>query len=299
MIRSTWSGALLLIFVAAGSSFAQKKPRVFGQIGIAGTGSTFRPFPPPGPFGYVKPRLFPTYGGGYIGGPIVNIGFGSPFYGPPVYAQPIVVSNPSDIIEIVPNIGVEPNVPPIVGQPAGRFRPIGPVDRDRARMAQPIGGRLPPPPENPRVTHARLMQDGVKAFGSGEYGRAMELFKKATATLPDHADAYFASGQAWIALGKYSEASKAIHTGLRIDPKWAADGPPMILLYGNRRFDFEQHRRALVEASEAFPADITLQFVRAYFDWFDAVRDAARLRFEELRPIVADASVIDLFLAEP
>jgi tetratricopeptide (TPR) repeat protein len=133
----------------------------------------------------------------------------------------------------------------------------------------------------------------------GEYGRAMELFKKATVTLPDEADAYFALAQAWIALGKYSVASIAIHTGLRIDLKWAADGPPMILLYGNRRFDFEQHRRALVDASEAFPADITLQFGRAYFEWFDAERDAARLRFEDLRPIVADAAIIDLFLAEP
>jgi hypothetical protein len=299
MIRSTWSGALLLILIAHGSLFAQKKPHVFGQIGIAATGSTIRPFPPPGPWGYTKPRLFPTYGGGYLGGPIVNIGFGSPFYGPPVYAQPIVVSNPSDIIEIVPNFAVEPNVPPIVGQPAGRFRPVGPVDRDRARMAQPIAARPAPPPENPQVAYDRLMRDGIKAFGMGEYGRAMELFKKATATLPDDADAYFALAQAWIALGKYADASIAIHTGLRIDPKWAADGPPMILLYGNRRFDFEQHRRALVDASEAFPADITLQFGRAYFEWFDAERDAARLRFEDLRPIVADAAIIDLFLAEP
>lgn len=299
MTRSAWLGALLVSLITGNRLLAQKQPRVFGTVGIAATGSTIRPFPPTGPFGNTKPRMFPTYGGGYLGGPIVNVGFGSPFYAPPVYAQPIVVSNPADIIEIVPNIGVDPNVPPIAGQPAGRFRPVGPVDRDRARMPQPIGVRPAPAAENPRIVHARLMKEGIAAFGAGEFGRAMELFKKATATLPDEADGFFALAQAWIALGKYSDASTAIHRGLRLDPKWAADGPPIIALYGNRRFEFDQHRLALVDASEAFPLDQTLQFVRAYFDWFDAERDAARRRFEQLRPIVADASVIDLFLSEP
>src|SRR5205823_14535071 len=94
------------------------------------------------------------------------------------------------------------------GDWAGRFRPVGPADRARAR--QPVGPEVPPPPRpaapDPKSEHAALVQDGRQAFAAGEYGRAAELFRQAIAAHPEPADADFLLAQAFLALGKYPDA---------------------------------------------------------------------------------------------
>jgi Tetratricopeptide repeat len=292
--------AAFLALFAPASPVAAQMPRFFHQASGVGAGSMFLPPPPVGPFGFATPRLFPSFGGGFYGpSPIISIGVGTPIYPSPYYMQPIVVSPSIEPIEILnsPNAGPM-NAGPIGGQPAGRFRPVGPLDRERARMAPPAAVN-PPPPADPMVESARLIREAKRAFGDGEYGRAGELLQKAVAAVPTSAEGHLLLGQAWFALGKYADAVAAIHAGVRLKPDWPDVGPPLVALYGARSAEFEFHQQMLSDAAKAAPNDAVLQFLSGYVAWFADREDEARQLFAALRRQVADSAVIDLFLAEP
>jgi hypothetical protein len=289
-----WAALVPLFFV---ESLLAQPPRFFNQAGCVGAGSMFSPA---GSLPWTMPRLFPSIGGGFYGpGPIISIGITPPIYPSPILAPPYLISPPIEPIELVPPSIVPVNGPSIRGEPAGRFRPVGPLDRDRARMAAPPAARAPIPPENPMAENARLVREAKRAFAEGEFGRAAELLQKATVAAPNLAGAHFLLAQAWIALGKYVDASVAIHRGIRLQPDWPDIGPPTIAIYGNRRVDFDLHRQLLTNAGANAPTDATLQFLNAYVAWFDDREDEARRIFASLRSLVADPAVIDLFLAEP
>jgi hypothetical protein len=292
--------AALLLFV--GPLFAHP-PRGFNQLGFAGAGSMFRPVPniP----GWNTPRLYPSFGGYRGFGPIVAVSVGVPFYPPPIYnpplySPPVVVPPPIETIEFPPPANVPAaNPPPIRGQAAGRFRPVGPGNRDQARMALPNAPKPNPIRENPMVSHARMVREGRAAFANGEYGRAADWFQRAIAVAPVVADGHLLLAQAWIALGKYVDAAAEIHRGVQLDRTWPTTGSPIRELYGPRQVDFDRHSQQLADAADAFPDDAALQFVLAYVHWFDGQRLRAQRIFESLRNRVANPDVVELFLGTP
>jgi hypothetical protein len=280
------------------SNLAAHPPRSFVQFGFGGTGSTVRPMPAiPG---WNALRIYPSIGSGFRGfTPIVAVSVGVPFfpplYLPSVYSPPVVVPTPIESIEIPPPAAA----PPIRGQPAGRFRPVGPGDRERARMAPPNAPNPKPPAENPLVAQARMVREGRAAFANGEYGRAADWFQRSVAVAPQVAEGHFLLAQAWVALGKYADAAIEIHRGVLLDRTWHKTGPPIRDLYGPRQADFDRHRQLLEDAVADYPDVAALEFVLAYVDWFDGQRQAAQQAFDLLRHRVADSAVIDLFLAGP
>lgn len=291
-----FGATLATVALAFAPVAAQNRPVIFGGFGG-------RPSVGPGIPGWNVPRLFPSVGGSVGGfggcgfGPIAPVNFTVINSFPPsFYSPPFLVAPPVEPIDLGPP-PVDPRVgPQIGGQAAGRFRPVVPQDRDRAR--QPVAPPKPPP-EQPAVESARLVRDGRLAFADGEFGRASELFQRAARVTPALAEPQLLLAQTLIALGKYTEATAAIHRGVRRDPAWTVNGPELLALYGQRRVDFEEHRRRLDDAAAASPDDLALRFVRAYFAWFDGRRDAARIAFAALRPLVADPMTIDLFLNVP
>jgi tetratricopeptide (TPR) repeat protein len=184
---------------------------------------------------------------------------------------------------------------------AGRFRPVGPNDRERAR--EPIRAELPAPrpaePQNPLARHDALLQSGRRAFASGEYGRAVELFKQAIERAPAIGASYFLLAQSQFALGKYLEAVASIHEGLLRQPDWPAFGQPLRELYAIDLEAFAEHQRRLNDAAAHRPDDTALEFLRAYVHWFDGRRDEARLLFQQLRDRVTRPAAIDRFLQVP
>jgi hypothetical protein len=279
--------------------------------------------------------VFPQFGGGYLG-PYPFVPFYSGFvpwsayplpawgypyagaynpyaiYGQPPFVMPPIIAPapPGD-----PGDALPPQAPaaagprgrgaPLRGEPAGRFRPVGPQDRERARQPllpelAPIAPRpAPPRVPNPLAEQAALVQAGRKAFTSGLYGRAAELFQQATAAAPALADAFFLLAQTQLALGKYQEAVATIHQGLAKQPDWPTDGPSLRELYAADPGAWAEHRRQLDEAATAWPGDPALDFLRAYVYWFDGRRDEARALFRQVRERVAKPEVIDRFLAAP
>jgi hypothetical protein len=254
-------------------------------------------------------RLFPTFGGGFYGGPIAPVApivpiispfgvgpFASPIYPTAFVAPPIVISSPGDA-------GSNGLFPPdrgggLAGQPAGRFRPVAQQDRARARLAQPAEPKAPAP-VNPVLEYERFIREARAAFAEGSYGRSADLCRKAIDLSAERALGHLLLAQAALALGKFADATAAIHQGIRRDGQWPATGPALRDLYVGRVADFDQHRRLLGEVADAFPTDATYQFLRAYVAWFDDRREEGRRIFEGLRPRVADPAVIDRFLAQP
>src|SRR5262249_5726433 len=131
---------------------------------------------------------------------------------------------------------------PLPGDPAGRFRPIPPGNRERAQMraapprpADRPPPEFPPPPQpeaDPQAEHARLLRLGKDLFARGEYGWAAHRFRQAAALRPGDAEGQFLLAQALFAQGRYAEAVDAIHAGMRLRPDWPTARFRPIDLYG-------------------------------------------------------------------
>jgi hypothetical protein len=301
-----------------------------GVGGAAGSGFSVRFHSPHVSFSATRLTVFPVFGGSFFRPPVyavpVYAGYG-PWFGPPYLwggspffngFNPYGFSGMSPIIlppMAVPALPAEPGVvnpPPAPaprvpgpqpGQVAGRFRPVGPLDRERARdpiraEAVPIPRPAPRVP-NPLAEHDELLQAGRRAFAAGEYGRAGELFRLAITTAPELASAYFLLAQVELALGKYPDAAATIHRGLARQEDWRTTGPALRDLYAGNLGAFAEHKRRLDAAANDRPGDAALDFLRAYVGWFDGRRDEARALFRQVRERVIKPEVIDRFLQAP
>jgi Tetratricopeptide repeat len=279
------------------------------------------------PFALNAPRVtvFRSLAGGYLAGYPFSPAYAgfvpwgaSPFDGglglyglTPLWMPSVVVAPPINGLDENP---VPPAAAPVPrgrgglmpGSKAGRFRPVGPQDRERAKLpvgvepAPPVRPAAPPLPPDPRDEQADLLRFGRQAFATGAYGRAADLFRRAVAAVPESASPYFLLAQAQIALGKYAEAVAAIHQGMDRLPDWPTIGTPLLALYEGNGAAFSDHLRELDAAAAERPADPTLLFLQAYVRWFDGRRAEARELFRRVRDRVTRPEVIDRFLrAEP
>jgi hypothetical protein len=332
MKRSRWPALLVLLLPGAASA------QLFVPVPAGGIDLGFSRARKSGAFSFSLSRGY----GGFYGPVLVNP------YGPAVgrvrVTEVRIVTPPPVIIALAPPppadlltpparelppydqvMGQPPPEPPLPGREAGRFRPLEPDNRDRAR--RPVRPEPPPekppekpPPEqpgpkepprdgraprlprgplpdpDPRVESARQVALGKEAFARGEYGRAAERFRQAIEVAPNEPPGYLLLGQAQLALGNYRRAFDALQTGLALRPDWPAEPFRPIELYGGNVVEYAAHVSALEDALAANPNDAVLLFLCGYALWFDGRKAEARPLFERAGPALPDPGVVERFL---
>lgn len=251
--------------------------------------------------GYGYSAFGPPYGGfyGYGGPPVTYLSIVAP---PP--PPPIIIFNPPppprepEIVFV--EVGRRPDPAPapeapLPGEAAGRFRPLGPGDRDRARQPAPDAKReakpkverpaepLPPPgPEaDPQREYERLLMLGQEAFAVQERGRALHRFRQAVALRPGEPVGQALLAQTLFSLGKYAEAVETIHTLMQLDPNWENTKFRPLELYGPNPADWSENLRTLEEALKASPEEPVLLFLYAHQLWLDGRQDEALPLFQK------------------
>jgi hypothetical protein len=225
---------------------------------------------------------FTYYANGFGFGPAYGP---SPFwYGPGWYPPPptVVVQN---IIQTPPPIPVvagpvrEPLIPPEFEAP----KPAAVKVRAPAPKPPPrIEVEAPPNRAVGRADADRIVEAGRKAFADGQYGRALELFRKAADITPNEPSAHYLVSQAYFALGKYREAVAAIAVGMTLRADWSAARFNSRDLYWKKPAAFDEHLAALRQAAAAFPDDPVLAFLLGHQLWFDG-------KPEEAKPLILKA----------
>jgi Flp pilus assembly protein TadD len=229
---------------------------------------------------FIQPRVGPVWGFGYA---TTGAGFGyGPVFGlPPAWHGPAwnpYVSPPPIIIQNI--IQQPPPVPIIVGpNPRG---PVIPVEFEEPKPV--MRAKAPARPVRPEVekralTRAdadRLVEAGRTAFAAGQYGRALERFRKAAEITPEEPSAHYLVSQALFALGKYREAVAAIAAGVTLRPDWSEARFRSRDLYADRLAAFDAHLAELRKAVEMFPDDPALNFLLGHQLWFDGKPDEAQ-----------------------
>jgi len=331
MKRTRWLLALVVVLLAAPGAHAQ----VFVPVPAGGFEFGFTRFKRKGAFSFSVSRGYRAY---YrnpylapLGGPVyaeVRV------YAPPppqtviVQAPPVIqvlqAPVPADVLNPPPltpppiDEVVKPQPPdrPLPGREAGRFRPLEPDNRERARQPfrpeqqpdrpprerpeqPPPRPRLPRPllPEaDPRAESNRQLALGREAFALAEYGRAAERFRLARDAAPGELLPHFLLAQAHLALGNYRRAFNAIQVGLNLNPDWPAAPFRPLDLYADNGADYAGHLATLEDVRAANPNDAVLLFLSGYALWFDGRRDEARELFEGAAPALPNPGVVERFL---
>jgi tetratricopeptide (TPR) repeat protein len=99
---------------------------------------------------------------------------------------------------------------------------------------------------------------GVKEGETGNYRKAMKLFKEALAILPNHVDARRNLAMSYLELGNIEEAKNHLIETLRLDPKDVWGYVLLGNIYGKNDKDFKTQERFYSKAYELNPNDSTL-----------------------------------------
>jgi tetratricopeptide (TPR) repeat protein len=195
-----------------------------------------------------------------------------------------------------PRLGVPPVVKPAPPEIAKRIEP----PKKEPPPPEPPKPPLPLEPKaNPVEEAQRLVTLGTAAFQAGDYGLAAQRFQQALDADAAAPRPHFLLGQALVALGKFSAAVQTIGLGLAKDPAWPKNAfRPRLDLYRNQPEEWVRHLMLLEEAHERQPQNAGFLFMVAYLRWFDDDRATALRLFRQVRPLVADPALVDLFLKE-
>jgi hypothetical protein len=234
----------------------------FGTITLPATVFDRRPVPP-GAF------LPPWYYGPFVPYPV------------PVPSQqpPVIINNvnpPAVAAEQVPGgKGGFPNeFDPVQPKAGGKNPPKNGRAAGKPPAKPEVGVAIPVAPKQvpklaPVAEADRVAEAAKKAFADGQYGRALELFRRAVVVTPQDASAHFNVAQAAFALGKFRDAVEAIKAGVTLRPDWADARFTIRDLYGKKASIFDDHLKALRQAVAAFPEDPALLFLLGHQLWFD------------------------------
>jgi hypothetical protein len=219
----------------------------------------------------------------------------------PVYAnpwpvqQPIVIQNIIQAGAAAPVAAARPAVIPAEFEaPAPKAIPKAP------KVAKPPQAVIVPDLPNPdrRLGQAdadRLAESGSKAFGNGQYGRALELFRKAAAITPNEPSAHYLVSQTLFALGKYRESVAAIATGMKLRDDWSDARFKSRDLYFKKPDVFDDHLKSLRQAVVEFPQDAALLFLLGHQLWFDGKHNEARALILKAREIGKEQTPAEAF----
>jgi hypothetical protein len=267
----------------------------------------------------------------FLGGPLPNggwYGFASPWLAPPPAGPPPFFFGPNPFflpppqpIVIVPRVVVqqpivqvkaeEPAGPPKIANP-DRFIVIQPGQAnnvaEKKLFEKPkevdLGVRpaeLPLAPVragNALADADRQLADGRAAFGKGEFGRALEHFRRATVIAPAESAGYSLLSQAQFAVGKYDEAVTSIASGMQLRRDWPMSRFDPRGLYKGNAATFDFHLRNLRAALDASPDDPRLLFLLGVELWFDGKRDEAKPLLDKAARLARDPAAIWPFLGK-
>jgi hypothetical protein len=220
---------------------------------------------------------------------------------PPRVLAPAVDLSGVDL-DVVPPPWVKDQELPRRGVPAVQPKPAEVAKRIDPPKPEPAAGKpKPPEPPEPKLTAAeeakRLAGMGELAFQNKEYGLAAHRFQQALEVDRDAARPHFLLGQAYLALGRFREAVQTIGLGLAKDPTWPSSHfRPRLSLYVDSPADWARHLGQLEATQQKQPHNAGYLFLLAYVRWFDDDRVTAIALFREVRPLVADPALVDLFL---
>ena len=292
------------------------------------------PGAPPGSFGRSSSRnrvvVTGPVGRGVIVGPVMPAyGWGPHSWGPygfvergvtihvvsPVITPRLLLPPPVDLSGIDLDVEAPPwageferpkhDIPPPPKKPDEVVKRIEPPKREpppqpmppKAMPPKPMPPEPPEPSPDPIVEGQRLTTLGIVAFRSQEYGLAARKFKQALEVDPTGSRAYFFLSQAYFALGNYRDAVHMIGLGLGLDRNWPQRPfRPRFDLYADQPEDWQRHLQLLEDAQARQPNNAGYAFLLAHQRWFDDQRDDALKLFRQVRPLVGDAALVDLFL---
>ena len=241
-------------------------------------------------------------------------GWASPYYFPPpvvVIAPPVPLVHarpqfePREAFEAIPPLPAPPDelaqarVEAAVNR--GELLVVLPNARGNlARVPEPkvVVKPLAPIPKEPIALAAYRVQIARTAFETGDAGRAAEQLEAASLLIPAEPLPYFLLAQARMARGGYVEAVAAIREGMKKNPDWPANRFRVKELYGKRPEWFDRDLIELRNASITNPDDPAINFLYAYFLWFNGQRDAAVKLFQKVKPLIREKGLIERFLIE-
>jgi tetratricopeptide (TPR) repeat protein len=208
-----------------------------------------------------------------------------------VPVEPVKVSNPERFIVIQP--GAPANN--AGGNPARVEKPVKEVDLGVRPAELPLAPRRA---SNPLAEADQRNEDGRAAFARGEYGRALEHFRRAVLIAPAESTGYFLLSQAQFAAGKYDEAVGSITLGVDLRRDWPMSRFDSRALYKQNGAAFDFHVRNLRAALEELPDDPRLLFLLGVELWFDDRRAEAGPLFQKAARFARDPTPILAFLAK-
>lgn len=273
----------------------------------------FVPAPPPG----YGPTGGKVIGYVYQKRTIYSSGYGSIVVVEPrvIVRQPAVVFPPryeydlSGIdLDIEPPEKLDPrwpNVPPreVVKRPDPPPREKVPAKpkEEAKKPPEPMPPKEKPglgePRDEPVAEGRRLVDAGVAAFQNQQYALAAMRFTQAADVDPTNSKALFFLSQAYFAMGRYKDASRAIEDGMRRQPNWPISHfQPRVDLYKGIEDDWLAHKKQLETVVEQHPKQGAYLFLLGHQLWFDGLREEAGVLFRKARPFVADPTFIDKFL---
>ena len=251
------------------------------------------------------------YGFGPIYGPVPAWYYGqagiplvpNPFLVQPTPPQPVIIQNIIQVPGGVPPgfVGRAPFAAPEGEAPAMKAAPKVPKQGPAARAAVP--GLAPDPPKPPaamvgRADADRVAEAGRRAFTDGQFGRALELFRRAVEVTPNEPSAHYLVSQAQFALGKYREAAAAITTGMAVRADWPDARFVSRDLYWKTPDLFDDHLKGLRQAVTDFPNDAGLVFLLGHQLRFDGKRDEAKALFQKAAALGKGQTPAESFLAK-
>ncbi|HKB00988.1 MAG TPA: hypothetical protein VKD90_02160 [Gemmataceae bacterium] len=246
------------------------------------------------------------YGVGPYYGLVPNWYYGPVGWGwaprPYVVQPPIVVQN---VIQVPPANGNGDRPPafpaefervPQKNAPKAPAK-LGPAPKRVEVEIAPDPPKAPPMPPRAlgRADADRLAEAGRKAFADGQYGRALELFRKAAETIPGEPSAYYLVSQAQFALGKYRESVTSIAAGMVLRANWSEARFNSRDLYWKNPESFDDHLKALRQAVAAYSNDPALTFLLGHQLWFDGKQDEARPLIQKARDIAKGQTPAEAF----
>lgn len=249
-----------------------------------------------GPFGGFF--AYQQSGAYYRVGPVLPPLYVAPIVVPPVVVPPVIgpfgpVNPPPAIViqNIIPPGGVEvprdrglilpPEVNPARNPVAAAPR-AKPAELPKLGPAPQIKIEIPdvppkgPPPLPGRADADQFTDQGRQAFADGQYGRALERFRKAQLITPNEPSLYFLMSQAQVALGKYQDALASITAGMALRKDWANARFHSRDLHGKAEKRFDEQTALLQETLKTYPDDAGLLFLLAHQLWFDQQREVAK-----------------------
>ncbi len=271
----------------------------------------------PTPFGFrqVAPAYLPPYY--YYGYPPIAPGFPFPGYGVIEQRFTVQIINPPGLgaragLREMPDLsGIDLDLEgpdKIWGPKKGAVNVAAAKNREAPRAAAPpekkqqlAAAPAPPPPAPPKPAPIpegqRLVEQGVAAFKTGEYGIALLRFRQAADANPPGPRAPFLQAQASIAVGKYKDAAQLIQKGLDRQPNWPVTAfRPKAELYDNKDDAWKEHRTALENAQKLDPNNADLLFLLGYLAWYSGEDESAVGFFRRSGALAADRRWSEAFL---